>query len=81
MCSSTGLACAESNRACRDEARQRGLEIICEAPDGSFVYCPTLTGRGGDTNALWILLALAIAIAIGGSSIAWLALRRPKRAP
>jgi hypothetical protein len=87
-CSSTGVACIDSDRACKEDARSRGLEVICEsqpqvaadaaAVQTTFVYCPPTTGRGGDSFALWILLAVAGAIAIVGSTVSWVALRRRK---
>jgi hypothetical protein len=81
-CSSNGVACRDSDRACKEDARSRGLEVICETQDPAsettFVYCPPTTGRGGDSFALWILLAVAGAIAIGGSTIAWFAMRKRK---
>ena len=76
-CSSTGVACQETDRACQEQARDRGLEVNCELP-GEFVYCPPNSGRGGDNRGMWILLTVALSIAIGGSSIAWVALRKSR---
>jgi hypothetical protein len=76
-CSSTGVSCDEGDRACRDQARDQGLEIICERP-GGFVYCPPNTGRGGDNRTVWLLLGVALAIAVGGSTAAWVVFKKPR---
>lgn len=75
-CSSTGKACAVEDRACQNEAIASGLEVTCERvePRG-FVYCPP-GGEQRDSGVVWILLAAALAIAVFGSALAWLLLRK-----
>jgi hypothetical protein len=77
-CSSTGVACRPDERECNDEARGKGLEIKCEqkCSDGPrLVHCPADTGRS-DSRVVWILLSLAVVLAIGGSTVAWVVLRK-----
>jgi hypothetical protein len=80
-CSASGLDCAEGDRACQEHARAQALEVVCDRPgdDGRhFVYCPP-GGRSRDSGAVWILLVVASAIAIGGTAIAWhLLTRKPE---
>jgi hypothetical protein len=77
-CSSGGVACPESDRACQDDARSRGLELLCEGPDARFVYCP-VNGRN-ESPIVWLLLSVAGVIAVFGSTLAWLLLRKPRAA-
>jgi hypothetical protein len=61
-----------------NDATSRGLEIICEdkrPPATKLVYCPPDTGHA-DSKVVWILLAAAALLAIGGSAVAWLVLRK-----
>jgi hypothetical protein len=77
-CSAGGLECKTSDRACQERAREKALEVACDRPgDGEtvFVYCPPLTQQR-DSSAVWVLLVVAIAIAVIGSAIAWFALRK-----
>jgi hypothetical protein len=77
-CSSTGVACRPDDRACAEEARGKDLEVKCEQPcdDGPrLVYCPPDTGRS-DSKVVWLLLTMAITVAIGGSAILWVVLRK-----
>ncbi len=75
-CSSTGLACGADDRVCTNEASTRGLQVICEdASKKTMVWCPPDTARS-DSNVVWILLLLAFVLAIGGSTIAWVVLRK-----
>lgn len=77
-CSSTGVACVSGDRACMNDATARGLEIFCEdkqPPAVKLVYCPPDTGRA-DSKVIWLLLAAATFLAVGGSVVAWLALKK-----
>jgi hypothetical protein len=77
-CSSTGFACPPDDRRCTEEARSRNLEVKCEqqCSDGRrLVYCPADAGRS-DSRVVWILLSLALVLAIGGSSVAWFVFRK-----
>jgi hypothetical protein len=73
-CSSTGRLCGVDDRGCQDEAIASGLEVICERPDPrAYVYCPP---GARDSGAMWILLGFAMAVAIVGSIVAWVLLRK-----
>lgn len=77
-CSSTGVACELDDRACAEKAREQSLEVKCEqqcAKGTRLVYCPPDTGRS-DSKVVWMLLALAIALASFGSAVAWVLLRK-----
>jgi hypothetical protein len=77
-CSSTGVACRPDERECNNEARARGLEIKCEqrCSDGArLVHCPADTGRS-ESRVVWILLSLAVVLAVGGTTLAWVVLRK-----
>lgn len=69
-CSSTGRVCDDSDRACNESARAENLEIICQTDEPPrFVYCPAETGRS-DSKVVWLLLAVACAIAtVGGTTL------------
>jgi hypothetical protein len=77
-CSSTGIACEPDNRECTERARAQGLEVKCEqhcTHSTKLVYCPLDTGRS-DSKVVWLLLGLAVLLAAGGSSVAWVVLRK-----
>jgi hypothetical protein len=77
-CSSTGVACDPADRACSEAARSRDLEVKCEqqCTDGQrLVYCPPDTGRS-DPRIVWILLSVAVVLAVGGTTLAWVVLRK-----
>jgi len=77
-CSSTGIACDPQDRDCTERARARNLEVKCEQQctgGQRLVYCPPDTGRS-ESNIVWILLALALALAVSGTSVAWVVLRK-----
>ncbi len=77
-CSSTGMACDPADRACTELARSKALEIKCEQPctgGPRFVYCPADTGRA-DSGVVWILLGVALLLAVGGSALFWMLLRK-----
>jgi hypothetical protein len=72
------VACGTDDRKCADEARTKSLEIKCEqkCSDGiRLVYCPADTGRS-DSKIVWILLSIAVVLAVTGTSVAWLARRK-----
>jgi hypothetical protein len=79
-CSSTGKMCFAEDRACKDDAVAKGLEIICErknsleAPD-SYVYCPP-GAEQRDSNIVWILLVVAVVVAAAGGLVAFLVFRK-----
>jgi hypothetical protein len=81
-CSSAGKMCFTDDRACQSEAIAGGLEIVCERPDAleshpSYVYCPPLrNGEQRDSGVVWILLAVAVAIAAAGGLASILVFRR-----
>jgi hypothetical protein len=77
-CSSTGIACGPADRECNNGATAKGLEVKCEQSCDTgkmFIYCPPDTGRS-DSGFVWILLALAGFLAVGGTGLAWVALRK-----
>lgn len=77
-CSSTGIACETDDRECAERARVQSLEVKCEqhcARTTRLVYCPPDTGRS-DSKVVWILLALAVVLAVVGSAVAWVVLRK-----
>jgi hypothetical protein len=77
-CSSTGVACEPSDRACTEAARSRDLEVKCEqqCSDGPrLVYCPPDTGRS-DSKIVWILLSVAVLLAASGITAAWVVFRK-----
>ena len=79
-CTGHGFTCASLDRGCVERARQDGLEVACERPadEGGtlFVYCPS--GQvARDSSVVWILLAVAIGIAIVGVLV-FIALLRKK---
>jgi hypothetical protein len=70
-CSSTGRLCARDSRSCQDEAIASGLEITCERNDGSeYVYCPPGASQR-DSGVVWLLLVVAMAIALIGGAVSW----------
>ena len=72
------MACEPNDRACIELARSKDLEVRCEqACDGGqqLVYCPPDTGRA-DSGIVWILLGVAMLLAIGGSALFWFVLRK-----
>jgi hypothetical protein len=77
-CSSEGIECRSSDRACQDRARAHNLEVACDVPgDGEsvYVYCPKLTNQR-DSSAVWLLFVVAVAVALIGSAVLWLAMRK-----
>lgn len=78
-CSSTGKACAVEDRACRDDAVARSLEVICERSEPqTFVYCPP-GAQQRDSGVVWILLAVAMLVAVVGGGLSFVVLRRRLR--
>lgn len=78
-CSSTGLDCASTDRSCMDQAVTRGLQVVCERPDEEatkrFVYCPE-GQTGQDSRYVWLLLVMALSLALGGSALAYAILKK-----
>ena len=81
-CGPTGKECRSDDRDCQNTAVQDGLEIHCEDREAqSFVYCPPGTEQR-DSNVVWLLLVVAVLIAMVGGGILALAMnskRPPKR--
>jgi hypothetical protein len=75
-CSSNGKACAVEDRACQSEAIAQGLEVTCERvePRG-YVYCPP-GAEQRDSGVVWILLAVAVAVAAAGTVLSYFLLRK-----
>jgi hypothetical protein len=78
-CSASGVECRPDDRACAESARAKGLEVVCDRPEGVFVYCPPgATTR--DSKVVWVLLVVAAAFAIVGGIVAAITIaRRVKR--
>jgi len=78
-CSSVGRSCAVEDRDCQSAAIRDGLEITCEhlEPRG-YVYCPP-GGQQRDSSVVWILLVVAMAIAVTGGVVSWLVIRKGLR--
>jgi hypothetical protein len=77
-CSASGIECESDDRACRDRATASGLEVVCDRASGAgyaFVYCPA-GASARDSRVVWILLAVAFAIAAVGGGIFWGVLRK-----
>ncbi len=81
-CTGHGMTCAAVDRACAEKARSDGLEVTCERTETEgmtvFVYCPP----GGDTrdsSVVWILLVVAIGVAVVGGMLAFVISRRRVR--
>lgn len=78
-CSATGKACGVDDRACQSDAIAQGLEITCEHADPhGYVYCPP-GGEQRDSGYVWILLLVAIGVAIVGGIASLLIFRRATR--
>jgi len=76
-CSNTGVSCAPDDRDCTNGATTKGLEVKCEQTCESgkrFIYCPADAGRS-DSSFVWVLLALAGGLAVGGTALAYSVLR------
>jgi hypothetical protein len=72
------MACDPGDRACTELARSKDLEVRCEQQctgGQQLVYCPPDTGRA-DSGIVWILLAVALLLAIGGSALLWMVIRK-----
>lgn len=75
-CSAAGRACGVEDRACQDDAVARGLEIVCERPEPrGYVYCPP-GAEQRDSSVVWILLAVAVAIAAVGGVLSYVVFRK-----
>lgn len=79
-CSSVGKLCSEEDRSCQSDAVASGLEISCELSDPhAYLYCPP-GASSRDASAVWLLLTVALAIAVGGGVAAYFLLRGERRA-
>ena len=77
-CGPTGKECRADDRECQSAAVKDGLEIFCEDRDTqSYVYCPVGT-QARDSSVVWILLVVAVLIAIVGGGILAIAMRRAR---
>jgi hypothetical protein len=75
-CGPTGKECRADDRECQNAAVKDGLEILCEDREAAiYVYCPAGT-QARDSSVVWILLVVAILIAVVGVGILALAMRR-----
>jgi len=78
-CSATGLACLSGDQKCEAEASSRGLQVVCDnvlGPDQKqFVWCPPVT-EARDSKIVWVLLSVALALAIGGGVVVWSVLKK-----
>lgn len=77
-CSNTGVACLPDDRDCTNGATARGLEVRCEQSCDTgkrFIYCPPDTASS-ESRFVWILLGMAGFLAVGGTTLAWFALRK-----
>ena len=78
-CSAAGKACGADDRACQNQATSDGLEITCERGDPhQYVYCPP-GGSQRDSGFVWVLLLVAVAVAIVGGIVAVMIFRRATR--
>jgi hypothetical protein len=68
-----------SDRKCESDAQSRGLEVVCDVEVGPtetrLVYCPPVTDQR-DSSIVWVLLGAATVLAVAGSSVAYVALRK-----
>lgn len=73
-----GKECKADDRTCQSAAVHEGLEVSCErSEDQMFVYCPP-GAQQRDSGVVWVLLAFAVVIAVGGSFAFWHFLLRRK---
>lgn len=78
-CSSVGKLCEVEDRACQAEAVGAGLEVTCERLEPrAYVYCPP-GAQQRDSAVVWILLAVAFAIATFGGLVAFFLLRNRRQ--
>ena len=78
-CSSAGRACDLDDRACQSSAIASGLEITCEHLEPrAFIYCPP-GAEQRDSKIVWILLCVALVIALVGGLTSIVLLRRKTR--
>lgn len=75
-CSSTGVACNPDDRTCQTDAIGRGLEVTCERVEPrAYVYCPP-GAEQRDSSIVWILLLVAVGVAVVGGVLSFLAFRK-----
>jgi len=77
-CSSTGKLCSSEDRACQSQATASGLEITCEqqhVEPRNYVYCPP-GAEQRDSSVVWILLVVAVLVAMIGGALSFVVLRK-----
>jgi hypothetical protein len=75
-CSSAGVVCPADDRSCQNDATAHGLEIVCETTEPkSYLYCPP-GAEQRDSPVVWILLLVALVVAVVGGALAIIVLRR-----
>jgi hypothetical protein len=78
-CSSAGIVCGVEDRDCQSGAIARGLEIACETVDPhTYLYCPP-GAEQRDSPVVWLLLGVAVFVAMVGVTIGWLVFGRKKK--
>lgn len=76
-CGPTGMECRADDRDCQSAAIQDGLEIVCD-DRGTYVYCPSGTEQR-DSRIVWLLLAVAVLIAVAGGVLFTRVVKKPLR--
>lgn len=77
-CGPTGRECRADDRECQADAIGLGLEIVCERSAETptiYVYCPSAT-QARDSGVVWILLFVAVIIAVAGGALFALLIRK-----
>lgn len=72
------MLCSSEDRACQSKAISDGLEITCEqreAEPHNYVYCPP-GAQQRDSNVVWILLVIAVLVALIGGVFSFVVLRK-----
>jgi hypothetical protein len=82
-CSSAGKLCSSEDRACQSKAIADGLEITCEqrtVEPRNYVYCPP-GAQQRDSTVVWILLVVAVLVAMIGGLLSFVLLRKRLATP
>jgi hypothetical protein len=78
-CGPSGKECRADDRACQSAAISEGLEILCERTEDDaavYAYCPRgIESR--DSGVVWLLLLVAVAIAVVGGGVFLRIMRKP----
>jgi hypothetical protein len=79
-CGPTGKECRADDRDCQNAAVKDGLEIVCDDTETQlYVYCPA-GSQARDSSIVWLLLIVAVAIAVMGGAIVAIAMKKaPKK--